>query len=348
MDTDMKLKNLNLKNKKIEIIRTNYFSRESVFKRILNKFLIFFFGKSFCYEKFFNNLKIKAISHSSICLGRKSAIKSFPWIPDFQFMHYPENFSVKNRIFKKINIFFAANAATKIIISSKDSQNDLKKFSIRASNKSVVHSFKYETVEKNKIITLNNICQKYQIKTKFFYLPNQYFFHKNHIVVLKSLKYLLKDSRHKNILILSSGLNRDHRQNNYYDKIVNYIKYNSLQNNFIYLGVIPYEHVMSLVYHSVAVINPSKFEGWSSTVEQANAMAKKIILSNINVHIEQNPMRGYFFNPNNYIYLSSIMKRLWSSHKINVEKKFFLKNFQYQNKLFLDYGLRYQKIILDS
>ena len=32
---------------------------------------------------------------------------------------------------------------------------------------------------------------------------------------------------------------------------------------------------MSLMYHSIAVINPSKFEGRSSTVEQAKSIGKK-------------------------------------------------------------------------
>ena len=30
------------------------------------------------------------------------------------------------------------------------------------------------------------------------------------------------------------------------------------------------------MYHSVSLINPSKFEGWSSSVEQAKSMGKKL------------------------------------------------------------------------
>ena len=44
------------------------------------------------------------------------------------------------------------------------------------------------------------------------------------------------------------------------------------------------------MYHSIALINPSKFEGRSSTVEQGKSMGEKIILSTIPVHKEQKPI----------------------------------------------------------
>ena len=54
----------------------------------------------------------------------------------------------------------------------------------------------------------------------------------------------------------------------------------------------------------VQLINPSKSEGWSSTVEQAKSMGKLVLLSNLPVHKEQNPSRSFFFNPNDYLVLS--------------------------------------------
>ena len=77
------------------------------------------------------------------------------------------------------------------------------------------------------------------------------------------------------------------------------IKENNLKNNFKYLGLVPYLDTMSLIYYSSAVINPSFFEGWSSTVEQVNVYNKILILSNIDVHKEQRPNKAIFFNPRN-------------------------------------------------
>jgi glycosyltransferase involved in cell wall biosynthesis len=63
------------------------------------------------------------------------------------------------------------------------------------------------------------------------------------------------------------------------------------------LGMVPYADVTALMAHSLAVINPSLFEGWSTSVEEAKAMGKAIVLSRIPVHVEQDPARASFFDP---------------------------------------------------
>jgi glycosyltransferase involved in cell wall biosynthesis len=52
------------------------------------------------------------------------------------------------------------------------------------------------------------------------------------------------------------------------------------------------------MHHAVAFINPSRFEGWSTSVEEAKSMGKQIVLSDIPVHREQAPSRGFFFADN--------------------------------------------------
>ena len=59
----------------------------------------------------------------------------------------------------------------------------------------------------------------------------------------------------------------------------------------------PYIDLMSLMFYSIAVINPSFSEGWSNTVEQAKAMRKKTIISNITVHREQKIVILFYLNP---------------------------------------------------
>ncbi len=64
---------------------------------------------------------------------------------------------------------------------------------------------------------------------------------------------------------------------------------------FRVLGQIPFDHLVGLMQHAIAFINPSRFEGWSTSVEEAKSMGKQIVLSNIAVHLEQAPERGFFF-----------------------------------------------------
>ena len=138
----------NIKKLNAEIIKTDFFYNQGFFKRIFNKILIILFGRSYLYDNFFKKLKIQVLSHASFFLGEKSHIKSFPWIPDFQFYHYPNNFSLKNRILKRINILLMGYCSTKIILSSKSAKNDLKIISTKAYEKSLVNSFVFYKIEK--------------------------------------------------------------------------------------------------------------------------------------------------------------------------------------------------------
>ena len=57
-----------------------------------------------------------------------------------------------------------------------------------------------------------------------------------------------------------------------------------------------------------AVIQPSKFEGWGTVVEDAKAMQRPLILSDINVHREQVGKHGYYFPVDNAAELAGIIE----------------------------------------
>jgi hypothetical protein len=62
----------------------------------------------------------------------------------------------------------------------------------------------------------------------------------------------------------------------------------------------------------LALINPSRFEGWSSTVEEAKSIGKRVLISNIAVHQEQNPQGARYFDPDDVAGLCSIMQDVWN------------------------------------
>lgn len=86
------------------------------------------------------------------------------------------------------------------------------------------------------------------------------------------------------------------------------------------MGVIPFNDLMDLMHYSIAVINPSKSEGWSSTVEQAKSMGKMVLLSNLKVHKEQLPFRRFYFNINEKNKLKKKMLKLSKNFNYTNEK----------------------------
>jgi glycosyltransferase involved in cell wall biosynthesis len=69
-----------------------------------------------------------------------------------------------------------------------------------------------------------------------------------------------------------------------------------VESHFRYLGLIPYDHVLSLAATCDTLINPSHFEGWSTPIEEAKAFGAPLLLSDIPIHREQAP-HARFFDP---------------------------------------------------
>ena len=318
------LERLNLKN--IKIIPSNFLSE----KKFLN-FIRKVSGKIFKYYDpiifyFIKKYKIDLISHYRPTYFTKTIC----WLPDFQHYHYPENF-IKKEIKRRNNLYEnIVDNSDLILLSSNDSINDLKKFT---ENKNINYKklnftpyIDFDSLKKN------NIYKKYNIKKNYFIVPNQFWKHKNHICLVNAVNFIKKNKI--NFQIVLTGDKKSQFDSKIFSDFIQEIKNNKLQDFFSYLGKVPYQDLINLIYNSQAVINPSYFEGWSTIVEEAKILKKHIILSNIKVHIEQKPQKSFYFNPTEPKKLSKILMKL-SKKKIKiVDKNNLYSNFNFKRKLF--------------
>lgn len=264
---------------------------------------------------FLNNLlkgnSIPVLSHSDIA-AKGVACKTINWIPDFQHVHLQEMFS-PDEIKKRNKLYLRlAKHSDILIVSSHDALDDLKILAPESAPKARVLQFVCQPDERIFRIANNpEIERKYQFKGKFFYLPNQFWKHKNHRIVFEAVKLLKGQNR--NILVLCSGLMEDYRNRGHVDGLLQYVRDNGLNENIRLLGLIDYVDVLYLMRHSISVVNPSLFEGWSSTVEEAKSIGKSLILSNLAVHREQNPPAAVYFDPADPEGLANILWQKWNS-----------------------------------
>ena len=237
--------------------------------------------------------------------------KSIYWMPDFQFMHLP-NFFTKQAI-KSFNIklpnYF--NLADSVVLSSQDAKNDFEKFSPEFLNKTRVMRFVAHVPENVYKQSVDDISTVYNIPKKYIYMPNQFWAHKNHMVVFKALN-ILKERGITPFLVLT-GNPVDVRNPSYLAGILEEISKLGIRNQIAILGLIPHALVYSLMRHADFVINPSFFEGWSTTVEECKSIGKKMILSNLNVHQEQKPPNSVYFDPNNAEQLADKIEDYWTN-----------------------------------
>jgi len=62
---------------------------------------------------------------------------------------------------------------------------------------------------------------------------------------------------------------------------------------------------------AAAILQPSRFEGWSTVVEDAKTLGKPILVSDLSVHREQAPPGGVFLPVDDAESWAEAMERAW-------------------------------------
>jgi putative glycosyltransferase len=298
------------------VIEDSVFDRKSI-KWFLSKIERKIFKTNILLENILKKHNIQILSHASIT--NLKTIKTINWIPDFQHIHLPQMFSEKEIQNRNNNFLKLIRDSDLIVLSSFDALKDMKKFVPNYEDKARVLQFVsqpnnryFELDEHDKSLLL----QKYKIKDDFFYIPNQFWKHKNHMMIFEAINELKKDGVEINIVC--TGYLGDYRNKTYIDDIRKVVKLNNLEDNIKLLGLVDYEDVFALIKFSKAVINPSLFEGWSSTVEECKSVGKNMILSDLDVHKEQYP-NAVFFKRDSIKSLKEVLKSYKIENESNVE-----------------------------
>ena len=241
----------------------------------------------------FQTKRIDVAFENGRFFGWRLPFPAIAWFPDFQHSRLPQLFSPATRWRRELGFRAQVMSGRHILLSSESALADLRKFNPRlTSDVSVV---RFATQPEATLLTANiaEILAKYDLPLTYFYLPNQFYRHKNHQVVIDALA-ILKE-RERDVVVAASGSPTDLREAKFFDNLMLQVKVRGLERNFRYLGIIPLDHVYALLRASVAMINPSRFEGWSTTVEEAKSFGVPLILSDIDVHREQaGSMASYF------------------------------------------------------
>lgn len=295
------------------VIEDSVFDRKSI-KWFLSKIENKFFKTNFILQGILKKYNIQVLSHASITHFK--GVKTINWIPDFQHLHLPDMFTDQELKSRDTSFMELIRESDKIILSSYDALNDFKVFAPEYISKVNVLQFVSQPDTTYFTLTSKNeaeLREKYNLKDEFFYMPNQFWKHKNHMLVFKAVKQLVKEN--VNISLVCTGHLKDYRNSKYIGEIQKFIESNRLKSNIKLLGVVDYKDVFALIKFSKAVINPSLFEGWSSTVEECKSVSKNMILSDLDVHKEQY-QNATFFERNSVKSLKNVLKN-YKNNKLN-------------------------------
>jgi glycosyltransferase involved in cell wall biosynthesis len=227
------------------------------------------------------------------------------WFPDLQHKFFPEFFDKKRLWLRELRLKITLKNATDLVVSSNDTVNHFKQFyNIPKSLRLHVLQF-VSILDTSNTDEIEKVKALYKIPDNYFIVSNGFLKHKNHFTVLKALK-VLKQRGHL-VHIVFTGRMEVYADSSYLNQLRNFIQENDLTQQVSLLGVIPRKDQICIMKYAKAVLQPSMFEGWNTTIEDAKSLQLPVIASAIAVHKEQLGEKGFYFDPEDENDLAEIL-----------------------------------------
>lgn len=266
---------------------------------------------------FGSNQALRAVCERSGCdavleaadfFGWRFPLPCLAWVPDFQDRYLPQLFSRWARQRRSLGLRLQLAAGRRVLLSSEDARNDCERFYPRARGRTTVARFAVLPAlapgEHDP-----QVLSRHRLPERFFYLPNQFWVHKNHAGVIDAVRLLR--ARGTNIVVAASGSPREPRQAGHFEQLRARVAGAGLDGNFLFLGNVAARDVALLMRASVALLNPSLFEGWSTTVEEARSLGARMVLADLRVHREQVGSAAVYFDPRDPDAIAASLERAW-------------------------------------
>lgn len=234
------------------------------------------------------------------------------WIPDFQHLHLPQFFGPQELQQRNATFSRLAEKATVVMLSSEAAHDDFAQFAPDHAGKARVVPFPsllaFDDLDGDPVATRN----KFNLPEKFALVANQFWAHKNHALVVQALA-LLKNTGVR-ISVVMTGLTSDYRDpaNKNFSALLQAIAAAGLNDQITILGLVPYSDLVNLMRSAALIIQPSRFEGWSTVVQDSVALGRPLLCSDIAVHREQVPRALGFFPTDRADVLAELLEAQWN------------------------------------
>ncbi len=232
------------------------------------------------------------------------------WIPDFQYRRCPEFSPEAERQHHESIAVNLTNHATRILLSSRDALADLAAALPSAQARSRAIPFPSLFAFEPPTAT-ENAAAIYQLPEKFLLVANQFWAHKNHAVLVDAAVRLRELGCAATFVC--TGLPLDHRSpsNQPLSDLLQAIARAGVGAHVRLLGQVPFPHLVDLLRRAATIVQPSRSEGWSTTVQDALALGRPVLCSDLPVHAEQAPHALGFFAPDDAAALAQIVADHW-------------------------------------
>ena len=150
-----------------------------------------------------------------------------------------------------------------MVLSSFDAARDLERFypGHRCAVE-VVHFVSYIEPEVCAITPEleQSVRDKFDLKRNYIYIPNQFWQHKNHIVMVEAIECLLKEGRLCDYDFVFTGNLKDYRNPEYIDKLRKIMESDTVCANIKLLGFVERTEQLAIMKNAQFIVQPSLCE----------------------------------------------------------------------------------------
>jgi glycosyltransferase involved in cell wall biosynthesis len=274
------------------------------------------FGRDLGVQRLFKAARIDVVFEAARFFGWRLGIPAIAWLPDFQHKAMPQLFSRRAWWKREVGIRVQLFAGRTVMLSSETSRLECERYYRSARGRTRSVRFAVPPGEGTSLAEARAVAKLYELPEHFFFLPNQFWQHKNHHLVVDALVILRQKG--KKVVVAASGNQHDPRVPEYFPAFRHRLESLGLRDEFRLLGMIPYGHLAPLMVASVALVNPSLCEGWSTTVEEGKSTGTPMLLSDLAVHREQMGAEAVYFDRHS---AQSLADALDSFAPLNVQQR---------------------------
>lgn len=254
------------------------------------------------------NAQIDAVLENADYFGDRFPLPVLAWVPDLQHRRLRQYFRGWNYWQRELGIRRQIRGGRTVLLSSAAALADCEEFypQMRGRGEVVRFAIPFEPLPSAEAIASARAA--HGLQEEYLFMPNQYWRHKNHRLAMEALASPAAQSL--GLRIATCGNPIDPYAPQHYEQLRAKAVELGVADRFLFLGRIPVADLHCLLAGCRGLLNPSLFEGWSTTVEEAKTYGVPLLLSDLPVHREQAGDQGIFFDPHDPASLLTAIQRL--------------------------------------
>jgi glycosyltransferase involved in cell wall biosynthesis len=266
----------------------------------------------------FRKLQLDILLPSFDTLAVGADIPWLGYLTDMQHKHLPQFFSPLTLAQRDVAIGRMLREAKAVIVNSRSVIADVRTYFPAASAEIVALPFSAAPQPAWFELNPDVARAKYSVGTTYFIICNQFWKHKDHGTAFNAFAALARI--HPELRLVCTGSTSDYRDPHYFSGLQRLLSELGIEDRVVILGHIPKADQIALMRGSVALIQPTMFEGGpgGGAVYDAVALGVPCIVSDIPVNLEIDEPDVHFFKSQDWASLCEVMSQIYGDFDTRV------------------------------